>query len=82
MLAYNEVIQKQWQVETKMHSKQTDGYNCGVRCLLTQFMCSTRAFRFETSADSKPIDVGHVTPSKNLRDGLIDFREIFKTDRE
>lgn len=34
MLAYNEVIQKQWQVETKMHSKQTDGYNCGVHCLL------------------------------------------------
>lgn len=34
MLAYNEVIQKQWQVETKMHSKQTDGYNYGVHCLL------------------------------------------------
>lgn len=37
MLAYNEVIQKQWQVETKMHSKQTDGYNYGVHCLLVKF---------------------------------------------
>ncbi|XP_062614806.1 uncharacterized protein LOC134276581 isoform X2 [Saccostrea cucullata] len=34
MIAFNEVSQMQWQVETKMHSRQTDGYNCGVHCLL------------------------------------------------
>ena len=37
MIKYHEVDQMKWRVETQEHSRQRDGFNCGVYCLLVGY---------------------------------------------